>query len=259
MNGSKVLTGISNAVRKPTPAPAPTSPKVEYKEVAVTSKVETKPVISTKTEKPKVVTNEIGGAPATTPYSKPSATTPSTTPWSKPSATTPTTSTPITIGNGSSSIFQPGSIGNGSANKTTTGNGSWGTPTGSTSGTTGGTSGSTGTTSTGTGASVDTTTSTSNTVIAVRTAEIEANIKKLNSIVEQLQSVWNDIKANQITAINNSWVGSVASTYTAKVEGMEPKVKAACSSLELIANTYSKAIKEISEKESDLTNKVASI
>ena len=95
--------------------------------------------------------------------------------------------------------------------------------------------------------------------IAVNKSNLEANSQKIKAAASKLDSIWNEIKVNQIGRINDSWVGSAAEEYTSKVLNMEPKVNAVKEALQLIAKSYDAAINEIDSKQSQLTSKIKGI
>lgn len=86
--------------------------------------------------------------------------------------------------------------------------------------------------------------------------ELQANTKMLRETAESVIAVWNDIINTQIGELEKSWAGPDASVYTEKVKAFDPKIKAACQAIELLADTFDKSGNEISETQNQNVNDI---
>ena len=80
-----------------------------------------------------------------------------------------------------------------------------------------------------------------------------------NAFLNSEQSIlelWNNIKSEISTNIENSWIAEEAKKYTEKVIEYDTKVVSACDGLKYISETFDKAIKEIENTNSDLSSKI---
>ena len=82
--------------------------------------------------------------------------------------------------------------------------------------------------------------------ISVNENSIIENKTKLKEVASDIRTKWEVIKG--ITnEIRNSWVGKDAEIYTDKLNNMGPKLDKTIEALDLIANTYEKALQEINQ------------
>ena len=93
---------------------------------------------------------------------------------------------------------------------------------------------------------------TNSVIIKLDAGELNTRKTELKTATNELIKAWNDIKSNQIPAIEQSWIGTDSKAYTNKVTAQDPKLQAAFQALELLTNTFDKASNELQQTQSEV-------
>lgn len=95
--------------------------------------------------------------------------------------------------------------------------------------------------------------------LALSFAEIEEIIQKLKVVSAQLREAWNQTLNGTLAQIENSWAGADAVQYTEKVRILDPRVERICQAIDLLAQTYQKALSSSMTTESNVAQQISSI
>lgn len=87
-------------------------------------------------------------------------------------------------------------------------------------------------------------------------SEIESLISKLNSARQEMESIWNDIKTNDIQKINESWAGADCAKYIEKINYLN--IEASFEAITLLVNAYTKTLSKVDEMQNNLVYKIES-
>lgn len=151
--------------------------------------------------------------------------------------------------------------GTGTGNQTSTGGNNTSTGGNTSNGSSGngssssGSSGSTGSTTTGSGTS----TSNNNDILKIQDGDINGLITETNKCVSDIINVISKIKNVEIPTINNSWAATESKSYVDKVSQSITKMENICKALDLLAQTYTKALQMNEQTGNQVSNYVNNI
>jgi len=80
--------------------------------------------------------------------------------------------------------------------------------------------------------------------LTITVPEIEAFITKLKSSSKNIQDYWEEIFKKQIVKLKDSWAGPDMEKYIEKISDLDPKVAKAVEAVNLLMDTYKKALAE---------------
>lgn len=90
-------------------------------------------------------------------------------------------------------------------------------------------------------------------------SELEANIETIKKVVAQLKNAWETETKNNLTKLENSWVGNDCKEYITKLNKMDKKMENTIAALELLGTTYEQAKDIIKQNQAQAMNQIANI
>ena len=99
---------------------------------------------------------------------------------------------------------------------------------------------------------------TQGTFIKLDENELESKKDAFNAAAESLASAWQDIKNNQIPAIQSSWAEKDSKAYTDNVISFDPKLEAAVEALRLLSATFENASNELTQTQDEVIRDITS-
>ena len=93
--------------------------------------------------------------------------------------------------------------------------------------------------------------------INITYGQLEDNIATLKKAITNLKNSWSNETKKNISILDNSWVGSDCSAYTAKLTKMDSKVQGTIDALELLCSTYENARDMVIENQKNVTSSIA--
>ena len=84
--------------------------------------------------------------------------------------------------------------------------------------------------------------------LAITVPEVENIISKLKTAGKNLQDYWTVIFDTELAKLKDSWAGPDMEQYIQRVEALDPKLDKAVEAIDLLMNTYKKALEAYEEK-----------
>ncbi len=95
--------------------------------------------------------------------------------------------------------------------------------------------------------------------IYVSIADIENIISRIKKLNNNISAKWSEMNSQTLSKFETAWKGTEATTYISKVKIFDKKIDATVKALELLQNTYSKALSEFKQRSSAIKQSVDSI
>ena len=95
--------------------------------------------------------------------------------------------------------------------------------------------------------------------ISITVEQITEIVQKLNNSSNEIEKEWNSIKTTEISKIKESWIGKDCDAYVRKIEEMHNDIQNALKAQRLLAATFEKAKKQITETQDSLANRIENI
>ena len=92
--------------------------------------------------------------------------------------------------------------------------------------------------------------------IDITYSQLEENISTLKKAIANLKDAWDSQTKQNISKLENSWVGDDCRVYTQKLTKMDTKVQKTISALELLCSTYEKARDMVKENQSSTISSI---
>ena len=92
--------------------------------------------------------------------------------------------------------------------------------------------------------------------INISVSEIKSNITVLKSAVNTIKSNWEGVTKTNVAKLNNSWAGDDCAAYIEKVNEMDKQVNTSVDALNLLINTYQKALDQLTESQSKIASSI---
>ena len=95
--------------------------------------------------------------------------------------------------------------------------------------------------------------------IYVSIADIENIISRIKKLNNNISAKWSEMNSQTLSKFETAWKGTEATTYISKVKIFDKKIDATIKALELLQNTYSKALSEFKQRSNTVKQSVDSI